>query len=128
MKPDELNRYRERLMESLSRVQHDAALVSEKTFETGGASPMVLPEAPTHADDMSSESYLRELNATLLAHEEHLAKEALAALRRIDEGTYGRCEGCGQAIHKARLDAIPFTRFCTPCAEARPATVQQKGD
>jgi RNA polymerase-binding transcription factor DksA len=34
------------------------------------------------------------------------------ALSRLDEGTYGTCETCGQAIADARLEAMPATRFC----------------
>lgn len=34
------------------------------------------------------------------------------ALRRIDEGTYGRCEVCGREIAPARLEAMPATPFC----------------
>jgi DnaK suppressor protein len=43
-------------------------------------------------------------------------KEALveveAALARVDQGTYGRCERCGQEITPARLEAMPAARLC----------------
>jgi RNA polymerase-binding transcription factor DksA len=38
--------------------------------------------------------------------------EVDAALERIDAGTYGRCERCGEPIGDARLEAIPAARFC----------------
>lgn len=34
------------------------------------------------------------------------------ALAKIDDGTYGTCEVCGQPIAEARLEAMPATRFC----------------
>jgi DnaK suppressor protein len=34
------------------------------------------------------------------------------ALEKIDGGTYGRCEVCGEPIAEARLEAMPATRFC----------------
>ncbi len=34
------------------------------------------------------------------------------ALRKIDDGTYGKCETCGEEIAEARLDAMPATRYC----------------
>lgn len=34
------------------------------------------------------------------------------ALQRIDDGTYGKCEICGEAISEARLEAMPATPFC----------------
>jgi DnaK suppressor protein len=37
------------------------------------------------------------------------------ALRRLEMGTYGRCEGCGEPIDMNRLRLVPFTSFCLPC-------------
>jgi RNA polymerase-binding protein DksA len=38
------------------------------------------------------------------------------ALRRIDEGTYGTCESCGNPIAAERLEAIPWVGTCIDCA------------
>jgi RNA polymerase-binding transcription factor DksA len=38
------------------------------------------------------------------------------ALRKLDEGTYGRCEDCGGSIVDARLEAMPAARLCIACA------------
>jgi DnaK suppressor protein len=47
------------------------------------------------------------------------SRQALAdiahALRRMAEGSYGRCERCGQAIPVARLEVMPQTRYCVLC-------------
>lgn len=42
-----------------------------------------------------------------------------AALRRLDEGTYGDCFECGDEISEARLRALPFAVRCKDCEEAR---------
>jgi DnaK suppressor protein len=42
------------------------------------------------------------------------------ALERLDEGTYGRCAGCGTAIPAERLEAVPWAALCVPCS-AKPA-------
>jgi DnaK suppressor protein len=42
-----------------------------------------------------------------------------AALRRLEEGTYGECLDCGEAIAERRLDANPTADRCVGCAEAR---------
>jgi len=42
-----------------------------------------------------------------------------AALRRVDEGTYGECVQCGEEIAEARLDLLPYTPFCADCANKR---------
>lgn len=38
------------------------------------------------------------------------------ALRRLDEGGYGICAGCGEPIPVERLEARPFAERCVPCA------------
>jgi DnaK suppressor protein len=45
--------------------------------------------------------------------------EVESALGKLDEGTYGVCESCGQAIDSARLEAMPAARFCINCASKR---------
>ena len=45
--------------------------------------------------------------------------EVHAALRKIDEGTYGICEVCGKPIAPARLEAIPSATRCVECAGKR---------
>jgi DnaK suppressor protein len=37
------------------------------------------------------------------------------ALRRLEMGTYGKCEGCGERIDLQRLKLVPFTAFCLEC-------------
>jgi DnaK suppressor protein len=41
------------------------------------------------------------------------------ALDRLDNGTYGQCQNCGQPIGEARLEAMPETRWCINCAAGR---------
>ena len=43
-----------------------------------------------------------------------------AALRRIEEGTYGECVRCGAEIAPARLDLVPHAPLCAACAGAGP--------
>lgn len=43
--------------------------------------------------------------------------EVLSALARLDDGTYGKCEGCGQDIPRDRLEAIPTARLCVSCKQ-----------
>ena len=41
-----------------------------------------------------------------------------AALKRIDEGTYGTCVACDEPIDAKRLQALPYTTLCISCASA----------
>ena len=44
--------------------------------------------------------------------------DTVRALRKIEEGTYGRCERCGETIPPERLEAMPRARLCVPCKQA----------
>ncbi|MDP9388933.1 MAG: TraR/DksA C4-type zinc finger protein [Actinomycetota bacterium] len=46
-------------------------------------------------------------------------EEVEHALAKLDAGTYGVCEGCGQPINAARLEAMPAARSCISCASRR---------
>lgn len=46
------------------------------------------------------------------------------ALARIDDGTYGQCECCGESIGARRIQARPFTTFCIGCMEDRETLLQ----
>jgi len=52
-----------------------------------------------------------ETQAVLNQLREQLA-ETDRALAKFDDGSYGRCESCGQPIAKPRLEAMPATRYC----------------
>ena len=45
--------------------------------------------------------------------------EVERALGKLDEGTYGTCEVCGNEIAEARLEAMPHTRYCIEHANSR---------
>lgn len=45
-------------------------------------------------------------------------RNARAALRRIEEGNFGTCQGCEEDIHPKRLGAVPWAPFCIQCQEA----------
>jgi DnaK suppressor protein len=64
--------------------------------------------------DLSEDISLRQLST----HRETLLKID-AALRKIDEGTYGKCEDCGEDISLERLKILPFAIYCVDCQERR---------
>ena len=48
------------------------------------------------------------------------------ALAKVDEGSYGLCDGCGGAIAPKRLEAMPDVVFCVDCARANPSALPQR--
>jgi RNA polymerase-binding transcription factor DksA len=59
----------------------------------------------------------REISVVLTVGAENALHEVLAALDRLNTGTYGRCTQCGGAIGIERLEILPQTPSCMRCAK-----------
>ena len=59
----------------------------------------------------------REAAGAGLSRDSRLLRETVAALKRIEDGTYGICESCEEAISTKRLEAVPWARYCIHCQE-----------
>ena len=68
-----------------------------------------------HQADAGSDAYDRDFALSLLSQEQDALYEIDEALKRIEVGTYGKCEMSGKPIPHARLEAIPFARFTVEC-------------
>jgi RNA polymerase-binding transcription factor DksA len=68
-----------------------------------------------HQADAGSDAYDRDFALSLLSQEQDALYEIDEALKRIEMGTYGKCEMSGKPIPRARLEAIPFARFTVEC-------------
>jgi DnaK suppressor protein len=85
----------------------DLSLLKQLREQTGGD---VIDAALDAAQDEIS-SQLAEVESRELANIER-------ALLRIRKGTYGECEGCGNKIPLARLNALPYATSCIECQRA----------
>jgi DnaK suppressor protein len=61
----------------------------------------------------------------LAAQLEETLAAVMAALKKLDEGTYGICEKCGKEIAPARLEAKPASTFCIDCASSVTSSVRR---
>ena len=75
-----------------------------------------LSNLPFHMADAGTDNYEMENTLGLMDSERKLMGEIDAALGRIENGTYGSCEGNGEPIPRERLKAIPWARYCVACA------------
>jgi RNA polymerase-binding transcription factor DksA len=94
---------RDTLVDQMSGVARDAI-----RGEDGGDSSAF----GMHQADAGSDSYDRDFALNILSQEQNALYEIEEALVRIDSGEYGICQGSGEMIPQARLEAIPFAR-CT---------------
>ena len=107
------SQYRARLLEEQERLLHAVEFLER---ENPGSISDELGDFVTSGDgnlgDTATATFDRELDESL----EEGAQQTLAAindaLRKIDDGTYGTCEVCGNPIAPGRLGAIPWARLC----------------
>lgn len=65
--------------------------------------------------DAGSASFERETAQSLSNHARGLLVQIDDALRRMDAGTYGTCQRCGERIETERLEALPYATLCMEC-------------
>ena len=66
-------------------------------------------------DEDGSDSFMRLQNLGQVGEQNKTLQKIDEALHRIDDGSYGICEICGQLIRKARLQHLPFAHTCMEC-------------
>ena len=104
---ERLEAERERVTAELNELHDDLGTsLEESTDEDGNDS---------HLADSATETFDRELEQSLEDNAGHLLASIDAALARIDDGTYGRCERCEGQIDDARLEALPHATKCIEC-------------
>jgi DnaK suppressor protein len=69
----------------------------------------------------------RALAVSNLDREFSQLRDVRAALRRIEEGSFGTCRQCDEDIHPKRLAAVPWAIFCIRCQEAADRNVEEMG-
>jgi len=110
----ELASYRGKLLALRGRLAGDVSTLADEARNSEDEASGNLSHVPIHMADLGTHE--RELTLGLLGNEEQALEEIAAALGRIEQGTFGQCEGCGQAIPKGRLHALPYARSCVGCA------------
>jgi RNA polymerase-binding transcription factor DksA len=113
MNQADLDTYRQELLALGRRMNTDLSVVAGEALRTtGGEASGSLSNVPVHPADLGTDNYEQETAVSLLANESQLLELVSAALARIDQGTYGRCQECGGDIEPERLNALPYTPYC----------------
>jgi RNA polymerase-binding protein DksA len=117
MKKSEMSEYKQILLSLRARLRGDVTQLADEALKrnrqdaSGDLSTM-----PIHMADIGSDTFEQDFTLTLMESEEKTLHKIEQALSRIEDGTYGTCENCGEAIPKARLQVIPFALQCVGCA------------
>ena len=69
------------------------------------------------AEEQSVDEFVQEVDLALMQMKSDTLKKIDAAILRLEDGSYGRCDECEQEIAAARLRALPFAVLCRDCQE-----------
>ena len=70
-----------------------------------------------HQADQGSDTNLMEQNVMMMEGTRDKIRLLNDAMHRIDDGTYGICEMCGDYIQDTRLEVLPYATYCVACKE-----------
>lgn len=106
----ELVKYRKLLTEEKKRILQNALRMADRnvTIDADDVPDIV---------DLATSDLTLNLNVEIRERERHLMTKIDEALSRIEDGTFGTCEECGESIQEARLQVRPVTTLCIKCKE-----------
>ncbi len=117
MRKTEREKYRKKLLGLKARLSGTAESMRREALEKDESAP-----SDDHMADHGTTLYDQDLTLSLVENKQELIRQIDEALGRVEDGTFGRCEGCvedvgvcgrkGGEIPKPRLEALPWTRFC----------------
>jgi RNA polymerase-binding protein DksA len=102
-----LSQRRERLASDLHMMQDEALKVTAQDNSSDSVA------------DTGTDNYEQDFTLGLIESEEVLAREVDEALLRIEQSKFGVCESCETPVPLARLEILPFARFCITCQQKR---------
>lgn len=110
----ELAKLRDTLAAEAAELRADIARAESDIADRLGDS---IGDAGDDQADVGAKAYEREHELALTHNTRELLAQTERALARIEEGTYGTCESCGEPIGKARLQAFPRAVLCVTCKQ-----------
>ncbi len=115
MDSEELKLYRDKLMAMKSDIEKEIKNIDEETRTPLKDVVQELSSYDNHSSDLGAETFERGKDISLRDNEKILLAKVNKALERIEKGTYGKCQNCGQNIPKERLEAVPYAACCEEC-------------
>ena len=94
------------LIGDVSSIENDT--LKKSRLEAAGD----LSSMPIHMADIGTDNFEQEFSLGLMDSERKMLSKIADALKRIQQGVYGICEGTGKPIAKARLEAKPWAQYC----------------
>jgi RNA polymerase-binding protein DksA len=117
LKKGELDEIRGSLEQLRARLRGDVSQLADEALRRSRQdSSGNLSNMPIHMADVGTDNFEQDFTLSLLEREGGTLQRIEDALHRLEEGTFGLCQECGQVIPKPRLKAIPYATHCLDCA------------
>ena len=105
---------RERVLREIAELDAD---LSKSLEESSGESPH-----DQHMAETAAVTLEREIDLTLQDNARAALVQIDRALRKLEDGSYGRCDKCGESISEGRLSIAPFATLCVECKRVEERT------
>ncbi len=114
--PKELEYFKQIILEKKREILEQLESLRERMLDENGGS-FVNENSPysLHMAEQGTDAFEKEKNYLWAQRETKFLSYLDAALKRIEDGTYGYCIDCGKVIEKGRLEAVPHTQHCVNC-------------
>jgi DnaK suppressor protein len=110
--PERLTEVRNRLLDRKKRLWLE---VKDQLKSNIGDGYQEMLATARDEEDQATVSLMAETNLTLLGPKRQELEAIEEALQRLENGSYGLCEVCGQSIEPRRLEIMPETPLCRDC-------------
>ncbi len=112
----ELQYFKQIILEKRKEIIEQLESLRERMLDESGEG-FVNENSPysLHMAEQGTDAFEKEKNYLWAQRETKFLSYLEAALKRIDDGTYGYCIDCGKVIEKGRLEAVPHTQHCVSC-------------
>ena len=108
-------RFRDALLDERRRVEHALATLRDEHRGSLDDEVEEIGASDNHLAETATATLGREIDYTLGENSGQVLAAIDAALKRIDEGTYGTCVSCAEQIRFERLEATPWASLCIDC-------------
>lgn len=115
MTKQEALKYKKLLLKLREDVTGEINSIAKDSLKSQKESSGDLSGYSFHMADMASDSYDRELSLNIASEEQLVVYEIDEALKRIEDGKFGKCVECEKKVPLKRLNVIPYAKYCIQC-------------
>ena len=116
--PELLKKVKAMLLDEKTRLEHDLARLAAPSNPAAANSDSAFPDYGDKDDENAAEVADYAANLSIEQDLGNLLRDVNAALKRMEDGTYGICKYCKKPIQEKRLLARPTSSACVECKKA----------